>query len=548
MTLSYQQTIDFTRWISDDRFLGQWYVADAEGVNIRNAVWVTLSNNNKTLSTVSSPDWYIIAFMTDVNNWVDSNNTYWICQGKVFDVDSWSGWLNTLSSARNATFITNWSTTYWAIITTTDIWRWDNSTSSITTAASYLSTLTDTSDYRAIYLDWPFLYVWGNKITYCIDCSTSTWVVYKTVTIPWVCRAITKVWDQIFIYTNDWNNWYKCSWDWQSAFPLYIQKWADNPVLNVANMGNVDYVITWAGSLDQTQKYRRLFMSTWFEKQLISGSEFILNTKQLLNFNPIESNAIETYWNVIYFPWTNVIYTYGSTKKALPPSLSKDIVIDDDVLRITALYVTNANRMYIGYVNNDWTIKYTYQDLREWYAYWTSGYVSTLAYTWWDTETQKMNNRLVFNYELPTDTNIKIYTRTDWYKYRVFNCSPIITPTEWDTYTHNGVTYTVVRFTNNDELVCTRDLQSPQYNSVLRTSGTLTKTFGVWDASLAFTNCDNFILLDSLPTGKRKHTITYKEPRYDLQVKVQLESDNQNTTPTLYSVKTLFGFNDQDVW
>lgn len=547
MKLAYQQTSDFTRWISDDRFLGQWYVADAEGVNIRNAVWVTLSNNNKTLSTVASPDWYIIAFMTDVNNGIDSNNTYWICQGKVFDVDSGSWWLNTLSAARNATFITNGTTTYWAIITTTDIRRWNNTTSPITTAASYLATLTDTSDYRAIYLDWPFLYVWGNKITYCIDCSTSTWVVYKTVTIPWVCRAITKVWDQIFIYTNDWNNWYKCSWDWVAAFPLYIQKWADNPVINVANMGNVDYVITWAGSLDQTQKYRRLFMSTWFEKQLISGSEFITNTKQLLNFNPVESNAIETYWNVIYFPWTNVIYTYGSTKKALPPSLSKEIVIDDDVLRITALYVTNANRIYIGYVNNDWAIKYTYQDLREWYAYWSSGYITTLSYTGWDIETQKMNNRLVFNYELPTDTNIKVYTRVDWYTYWVFNCSPTTIPTEWDTYTHNGVIYTVVRFTDNDELVCTRDVQSPQYNSVLRTSGTLTKTFGVWDASLAFTNCDNFTLLDTLPSGKRKHTIQYKDGFYDLQVKVQLESDNQNTTPTLYSIKPLFGFNDQDV-
>lgn len=547
MTLAYQQTTDFTRWISDDRFLGQWYVADAEGVNLRNSRGVTLSSNSKTLSTVSAPDWYIIGFMTDVNDWIDTTNTYWICQWKVFDVNTGNGALSSLSSGRNNFYMDSAGTRYGAIVTTTAIWRRDNDSSNIWAAASYLP-LNDTSDFRAVYVDWPFVYIGGDKSVYSIDCSTSTWVIYKTVTIPWVCRAITKVWDQIFIYTNDWNNWYKCSWDWVAAFPLYIQKRWDNPVLNVVNMGNIDYCITWAGSFDTVSKYRRLFVSSGFDKQLISGSEFITNTKQILNFNPIESNAVETYWNLIFFPWTNVVYVYGSNKKALPPSLSKDIVIDDDVLRITALYVTNDNKMYIGYVTTWGAIKYTYQDLREWYAYWETGYVSTLAYEGGDIETEKTNNRIIINYETPENTSIDIYSRIDWYKYRVFNCSPTVIPTEWDTYTHNGVTYTVVRFTDNDELVCTRDLQSPQYNSVLWTSGTLTKTFGVGDASLAFTNCDNFVFVETLPQTKRKYSIDYKQPFYDLQVKAVLNSTNVNTTPTLYSIKPLFGFNDQDVW
>lgn len=58
------------------------------------------------------------------------------------------------------------------------------------------------------------------------------------------------------------------SWNGVSNFPQYIQKRSDNPVLNVANMGNYDYVVTGTGEFTAL-KYRRLWLSQGFDKTLI---------------------------------------------------------------------------------------------------------------------------------------------------------------------------------------------------------------------------------------------------------------------------------------
>jgi hypothetical protein len=47
------------------------------------------------------------------------------------------------------------------------------------------------------------MYVGGNGTVDAIDISTSTWFLYKTVTIPGQCRGITEIGDQIFIYSED---------------------------------------------------------------------------------------------------------------------------------------------------------------------------------------------------------------------------------------------------------------------------------------------------------------------------------------------------------
>lgn len=546
MPLSYQQFQEFNRGISNDRFLGQWYARDVDWCNIRqSSKWVVLANNDRTLQTVASPDWYIIAFLTDVNNWIDSNNTYWICEGKVFDVDSGNWWLNSLAAARNALFVESDWVNYGAIITTTAIWRWNNDSASITAAASYLP-LTWTSDYRAVLLDWAFLYIGGDWVVDCIDLSTSTWSIYKTLNMKGICRWLSKQWDQIFVYTNDWLNWYKMSWDWVSIFPQYIQKRADNPVINVANIDNTDYVITWAGSLDQTQKYRRLFMSSGFEKELLYGSDFITYNKQLFNFNPIETNAIETYWNVIYIPETNKVYTYWNTKSQQAPSLIKELVIDDTILRITALYVTNQNSMLIGFVTLTGTIKYVVQDLRVWYAYGSTGSIETLSFDWGDIETEKQCNRVIVWYKLYDNTTIDIFARINNDEERVFDCTWVTTnPTLWDTYTYNWLTYTVKEYTDSDELICTRWENWPQNDSIMYSSGTLTRTFWPWDATITFTNVDNHRFIETITdTTKRKANIELKKDFYEMSIKAVLNTESESITPELYSIKALFDFTD----
>ncbi len=76
---------------------------------------------------------------------------------------------------------------------TNGIWRRNDDSSSVGTATAYMSLSDNTSDYRPILVSGGFMYVGGNGTVDAIDISTSTWVLYKTCTIPGQCRAITEI-------------------------------------------------------------------------------------------------------------------------------------------------------------------------------------------------------------------------------------------------------------------------------------------------------------------------------------------------------------------
>ncbi len=212
MPLAYQQFQDFSRGISNDRFLGQWYARDVDWCSIRqSSKWVVLSNNYRTAPTfwtLSGSD-YIYAFLVDVNPWGGGAiRPLAICGSKAVDTTTGTTFLSSVDTFRNALFVESAWTNYWAIIANWAIWRWDNDSSWIGTATSYLP-LTWTSDFRTVLLDWAFLYIGGDWVVDCIDVSTSTWAIYKTLTMSGVCRWLSKQGDQIFVYTNDWLNWYR---------------------------------------------------------------------------------------------------------------------------------------------------------------------------------------------------------------------------------------------------------------------------------------------------------------------------------------------------
>lgn len=547
MPLSYQQQKEWYRGLTDDRFSGKWYVADIRWCNFRQSTrWVVLSNNYRTVPTYQ-PSWSenIYSFMHNVNPWGwSARRTYAIMWDKVFDTTTGSTALSSVASFRNGLFVKSAWVNYWVILaTSTAIYRWNDDTSGIGTAATIAATLSWTANFRAVLVDWGYMYVWGNGVVDAIEITSGTWARAFTLNIPWDCRAITKIWDQIFVYSSDWLNWYKMSWDWVSAFPLYIQKWADNPIMNVANIDNVDYVIT--GNDGLLNQYRRLYLSAWYEKQLLSVSDFIINNKQLFNFYPVKTNAIETYWNVIYIPWTNTIYTYWTNKGSLPSALGRDIYIDENIDEITALSIYN-NTLYIWYVVGS-TVKRVQQDMKVWYAYWTSWYIDTIAWDWWDIETEKTLNRLVINSYTPTGTSIELYAKIDNLKYWVFTATsiPTILPVKWDTYTYWGLTYTVDRYIESKkQVICTRDWQGMAYDTLQGNSGTLTRTYWVWDASIPFTEVNNYIYIDTISGTDRKTKITYQKEFYDIQIRAVLTTDDEQKTPELYSIKALFDYKD----
>lgn len=558
-SLLFQQTKDLTRWITDDRFLGQWYLSDAEGVNIRRASrGVVLANNTRTSYTqLDTWDNQIYAFF-EGRFAFDDYRTIAVWTNKIYDTTTATTFTGP-TNMRNGWIVKSAGVNYGVIFTQGLVRRWDNDSSTPASAASLFS-LSSTSDYRPFLYDGWFIYAGWDGTVDAIDVSTSTWVITKTLNVSWSVRAITKIGDQIYVYTNDGTNWYKNSWDWVTIYPLYIQKWADNPVLNVANIGNTDYVVTGTWN-SNGNKLSRFFLSQWWDKKLLYWGDFINYTKQLFNFSPTYTNAIETINNTVLIASVDHIYGYGNIKASLPQSLVKDYVINDTLEAITALYVKDQYTLYIAYKTDDVTpqISFEIQDIRDGYAYGDSWYVTTLAYDWWDIETEKINNRIIVNAQLASKTSspvgttsIDIYTRVNNTDERVFDISWFTeAPVTGSTYLHQWLIYTVKEFTDNDELICTRTESWPQYDDIMYgtsiTTGVLTKIDGPWDATLGFDNVDNFVFLKTITdTTKRKHRIEFKRAWYELEIKAVLRSTQKSISPELFSIKTLFDYKDKD--
>ena len=186
MALAYQQQKDFTKWITDDRFLGSGFVADAEWVNIRKSSrGVILSNNNLEEVLDSSFLWvwstYRLYSICEFKWWTSEYSVKALYASGVFDMSwSYSEYSWTLLGARNMFNVVSARVNYWVIVTSTwQLWRRNDDTQSVWLASNYLTIDTKASDYRPILISWWFIYIWGNWIVQAIDISTSTWFIYK---------------------------------------------------------------------------------------------------------------------------------------------------------------------------------------------------------------------------------------------------------------------------------------------------------------------------------------------------------------------------------
>jgi hypothetical protein len=246
-------------------------------------------------------------------------------------------------------------------------------------------------DYRPVLVNGGIAYIWGDSIVEWIDISSTDWINTYSVSVMWKVRAITLIWDTYYIYSNDWSNGYLSSWDWVSNNVSYTQKRTDDPIINVANMWNYDYVICWNNT-------KRLYLRSWWDKQLLYGSDNIEYDRQLLNFYPEKTNAIETVNNVVYIAGKNCIYTYWTLKACRYKSLSK-IPITDCSEITSIFYVPNWNYIKVWYIDYaEENVKYARisTSISSW-EYPNEWFVETLAYTWWDVSIEKQPNRIMMN-------------------------------------------------------------------------------------------------------------------------------------------------------
>jgi hypothetical protein len=265
----------------------------------------------------------------------------------------------------------------------------------------------------------------------------------------------------------------------------------------------------------------------------------------LLNIYPFYTNAVEMANNIIYIWSSWSVYWYGKVKAPLAMSLVKDIYFDDAQL-ITALYYTNGS-LYVAYRirgTGDYAIRQV--SIQDW-NYGESWYVETITFDWWDIETTKSNSRLIVWYKLPASTSIDVYARIDNDKYIVFDISSYtLKPNKWDTYVYWWIEYTVVEFIEaKNQIVCTREVYWWEYEGIIWGSGTMTSVLATWDATYPVVNVDHYQYITTITdTKKNKANIQYMKEWLEMSIKCVLNTTNQFSTPTLYSIKTLFDFID----
>ena len=99
-------------------------------------------------------------------------------------------------------------------------------------------------------------------------------------------------------------------------------RWYDKPIVNVANINNVDHVIT--GS---TYK-RALYRVNGIQPELLYQSPFISDSySDRFNLSPDQTNAIETISNLIIIPSPYALYTFGHINPGTPDSMVRQFSI-----------------------------------------------------------------------------------------------------------------------------------------------------------------------------------------------------------------------------
>jgi hypothetical protein len=402
-----------------------------------------------------------------------------------------------------------------------------------------------------IYDGW-ILYVWSwNKID-SIDTTLTfwSWVLENAITLQpsdsiiW----ITKIWDIYNIYANNWIDWIKYILSWIDEFPAEKIIWKNKQFVSVDNDWNNDYVVCW----NNYKKY--LYVTNWYTKQLITQSWYMLNYNS--NYEAYRLDNRYNFDDVIWFIWDKVIlwayywaYTYWTYTPWLPASIVKERANSDsvDIARIRSI----TDRLWTPYIayrtltnyNYIWEIR-QYQYVLQWYIV-----TNPMVFEWLSTE--KILEKSKIWYLLPSSTtSINIYARVNDKHFYTFTVSWLTTtPTAWATYSEWTNVFTVVK-TNITwwawTISCSANMPT---TSDFDHTWTLTKVSWDWDASISYTDRDNFILVKTITTDKYRYWNDYilsndmvgiQIPNiYKIQYKIELLSTNSNYTPEVSEIPVL---------
>lgn len=175
-----------------------------------------------------------------------------------------------------------------------------------------------------------FVYLAEKNKVWQIDPATATSQLYLEVDRDYVINAMTFIGDRFYIYGS--NGAHGKQWLWNgvklvtgvaaSVGQLALINWYDRPIVNVANINNVDYAFV--GDFAK----RSLYQVSGYSPALLAKSKEVGTFKdKKFMFRPYDTNSIETIGQVVYVPGERCIYSYGKETNGMPDSIVRSFSV-----------------------------------------------------------------------------------------------------------------------------------------------------------------------------------------------------------------------------
>ncbi len=267
--------------------------------------------------------------------------------------------------------------------------------------------------------------------------------------------ALTQIGTNIYVWCNNWASTNMYIWDGLSSRPSQKINVADKPVINVALLANQHY--WWATKGDTSQRY--VFVWDGYNQQTVSKSDIIQSVsgteeQDRLAIYGNNTNAIETYGDIVYLPWYGKVFWFWKYYNGFPTGLTKEFTYD--VWECTALLTgseipnssTAAEFYMCVWFNGIWGDAgkgiVWLVDFRDWNGgYATSGSIETMEYIGDNLWQAKNNIKMLVPFMLGNSAcSIKVYTKKDQWSYVLQNT---LTTTDY------GTGFTVAELTSFQE-------------------------------------------------------------------------------------------------
>lgn len=414
-----------------------------------------------------------------------------------------------------------------------------------------------------MYIEWWFIYIWSwNKVDIV---ETTTRTIYKTISLLEQDQDIFHIWQigqSIVVLSTNGEDTKVAYRDWVSENANEILTYKDKVWTAAEIDGNIIYMIC------ESNYKKELYIISGYDKVLVAKTipnpywfDYDNNAYAIIsrnNFHNVStySNAMTFSGNKLIIPAYYGLYTYGYEN----PQQKNALVKERKLNTVSITSVANIwGLLYIAYNDvTSWVTKISY--VREYNNIIWSWYVVTTPIIWDNFSTEKMIDKIKIGYIVPEPTSsIDIYVNADKYYFWTFYVSWLTTtPTIWATYTNY--------WSNVFEVVST-DISTWAWTITCRATTilyldfsygwALTKISGTWDASITYTDYDNFIKIKTIIADKYTHwnetifawsfVTAYMPDRHEIEIKVKITSTTVTGSPVIYDIPVLSSTPNNDV-